>query len=383
MVAMDISEFLKWAETAPADLRADAAHALARAFLTCEVDEDTRSAMEAALTVLLDDCSPDVRFALADALAESPAAPRHVILALAADQEEIAETVLSRSPLFIDSELVDIVAAASETLQTAVAARPHLSSAVAAAVAEVGEYRACWRLIANPSAEIARISLRRIAERFAEEPEMRERLLARPNLPADVRQLLIRRLSDALGDFVTAKSWVPEGRARQVSRDACERATVAIAAESQSDELPALVEHLRITGQLTTALLLRAVCAGNIGLFEAALAALARVPEMRVRSMVRAGRMSSLKPIYAKAGLPALAFEAFAAALDTCRRIAEEGGPRDRYRFTRHMVESVLARYRDITDGEMNELAAMLRRFAADQARDAARDYARAATAAA
>jgi hypothetical protein len=78
-----------------------------------------------------------------------------------------------------------------------------------------------------------------------------------------------------------------------------------------------------------------------------------------------------------------MAFEAFAAALDTCRRIAEEGGPRDRYRFTRHMVESVLARYRDITDGEMNELAAMLRRFAADQARDAARDYARAATAAA
>ena len=55
----------------------------------------------------------------------------------------------------------------------------------------------------------------------------------------------------------------------------------------------------------------------------------------------------------------------------------------NRYRFVRHMVESVLARYRDITDGEMNELAAMLRRFAADQARDAARDYARAATAAA
>ena len=31
----------------------------------------------------------------------------------------------------------------------------------------------------------------------------------------------------------------------------------------------------------------------------------------------------------------------------------------------------------------LNELAAMLRRFAADQARDAARDYARTATAAA
>src|SRR5579871_1172818 len=338
---MDMGEFLTWAETAPADRRADAAHALARAFLHSGVDEETRSAMEAVLTVLLDDCSPDVRYALADALGGSGAAPRHIILSLATDQEEIAALVLSRSPVFIDSELVDIVAAVSETLQAAIAARPQVSGAVAAAISEVGDRRACARLIENQAAAIARISLRRLADRFGDEPEMRERLLARPGLPPDVHQLLVQRVSDALGELVTARAWVSEGRARQVTSEACERATVAIAAESQSEELPALVEHLRITGQLTTALLLRAVCAGNIALFETALAALARVPETRVRSLVRAGRMSALKPIYVKAGLPMVAFTAFAAALDTCRRIAEEGGPADRYRFTRHMVEGV------------------------------------------
>ena len=46
---MDMAEFLKWAETAPVDLRADAAHALARAFLNCEVDEETLSAWRALL----------------------------------------------------------------------------------------------------------------------------------------------------------------------------------------------------------------------------------------------------------------------------------------------------------------------------------------------
>jgi uncharacterized protein (DUF2336 family) len=380
---MNMAEFLKWTETAPADLRANAAYALARAFLNAEVDEETRSAMEAALTVLLDDCSPDVRFALADTLGASPAAPRHIILALAADQEEISEAVLSHSPLFIDSELVDIVAGAPESLQTAIAAREQVSSPVAAAIAEVGDRLACWRLIDNEGADIARVSLRRIAQRFGDEPEMREHLLSRRRLPPDVHYMMVERVSDALGELVTEKAWVPEQRARELTRDACERATVAIAAESQSDELPALVEHLRITGQLTTALLLRAVCAGNVALFETALSVLARVPDTRVKSLVRGGRMSSLKPIYVKAGLPIMAFDAFAAALDTCRHIAEEGGPRDRYRFTRQMVEGVLARYRDITDGEVNELAAMLRRFAADQAREAARDYARTATAAA
>jgi uncharacterized protein (DUF2336 family) len=323
-----------------------------------------------------------VRRALAEALSDSPEAPRHIILALAADQVEIAAIVLARSPVFIDEELVDVVAASDERLQGAIAARKGLSGAVSAALAEVGDPAACRVLIANQRAHVARISLRRMAERFGDDPEMRERMLARAGLPPDVRQLLVRRLSDALNELVVVRSWVPEERARKVTHDACDRATVAIAAETESEDLPALVEHLRITGQLTTALLLRAVCAGNVGLFETALSALAHVPESRVSGLVRAGRTSSLRAVYAKAGLPAVAFDAFAAALDTCRRIAEEGGPRDRYRFTKHMVENVLARYHHITEGEMNELTGMLRRFAADQAREAARELARAASAA-
>jgi hypothetical protein len=38
-------------------------------------------------------------------------------------------------------------------------------------------------------------------------------------------------------------------------------------------------------------------------------------------------------------------------------------------------VDRVIERYQGITDGEMSELMAMLRRFAAEAARSAARDY--------
>ena len=195
--------------------------------------------------------------------------------------------------------------------------------------------------------------------------------------------MLVRHVGDLLGNLIVMKAWVNEARAKAVTREACDRATVAIAAETETEELPALVEHLRITGQLTTALILRAVCAGNIDFFEAALAALAGVPVRRVASLVRAGRTRVLSAVYAKAGLPPLAFDAFAAALDTWRRIAEQDeGSRDRYRFTRQAVDAVIARYADMTDGEANELAAMLRRFAADQAREAARSVALAPSAA-
>jgi uncharacterized protein (DUF2336 family) len=370
-------EFLDWIDRAPTGHRASAARALCRFYLQAEVDAEVAVAMEAALTVLLDDPAPEVRRSLAEVLGPSPAAPHHIIISLAVDQPEIAAPVLAQSPLLIDAELVDIAGAGTPPLQAAIAGRKTVSSAVAAALAEVGERGACLALLGNPAAAIARISFRRIAERFGDDAGMRDLMLKRPDLPADVHQMIIRRLGDALGTMMVAKSWAEEDRAVTVTRDACDRATVALAAETESDELSALVEHLRVTGQLTTGLLLRGVCAGNVALFETALAVLAHTPVERVASLVRAGRVNLLRAIYSKAGLPPRAFDAFAAALDTWRRIAEEGGMDDRYQATRRMVDAVLACYTQISDAEMYELATMLRRFAADQAREAARDYAR------
>ena len=62
------------------------------------------------MTMLLDDPSPLVRQALAEALAYSPEAPASVVYALAAEQPQISAIVLEHSPLLIDADLVDAVA---------------------------------------------------------------------------------------------------------------------------------------------------------------------------------------------------------------------------------------------------------------------------------
>jgi uncharacterized protein (DUF2336 family) len=167
------------------------------------------------------------------------------------------------------------------------------------------------------------------------------------------------------------------GRADWVIRDACDQATVAIAAETASEDLVALAEHLRVTEQLSTSLLLRTLCAGNLPFFAAALSVLSGVPEHRVRNLAQDRSLNSLRAVYDRANLPAVAFDAFAAAVAACRdRTREIVDPAQRYRFTRRVVDEVLARYQAISDSEMNELTAMLRRFAADAARASAREYA-------
>ena len=64
---MIVRHFLDWVRTAPAGQRAEATGALARAYLYSDLSPDDAAAAEGALLMLLDDASPLVRRALADA----------------------------------------------------------------------------------------------------------------------------------------------------------------------------------------------------------------------------------------------------------------------------------------------------------------------------
>ena len=60
------------------------------------------------------------------------------------------------------------------------------------------------------------------------------------------------------------RAWLEEDRARRIAREACEKATVTIAAGSAKAELRPLIRHLCESGQLTAGLVLRALLSGNI-----------------------------------------------------------------------------------------------------------------------
>src|SRR5271170_5932244 len=163
---MIVRDFLDWVRTAPASQRAEATSALARAYLYSDLSADDAAAAEGAMLMLLDDASPLVRRALADALAASPNAPPAIMLALAADQPQIAAPVLALSPLFIDADLVDAVATGAGPVQAAVASRASMPCSVAAAIAEVGTAESCLVLLENGAAQIAPFSMDRIVERY-------------------------------------------------------------------------------------------------------------------------------------------------------------------------------------------------------------------------
>ncbi|MDC7788166.1 DUF2336 domain-containing protein [Rhodoplanes sp. TEM] len=366
---MIVRQFLQWVRTAPAGERAEATSALARAYLYSDLPDDERAAIEGVLVMLADDVSPLVRAALAGALAPSAEAPATVVHMLAHDRPDIAAVVLARSPLFIDAELVDLVATGGDTVQAAIAGRMPLPRPVAAAIAEVATAEACLVLVENPQAAIARLSFDRMIERFGHLGAMREALLARPDLPVESRQALIARLSATLAAFVSGRAWMNDRHAETAAREACEKATVALAAEVGEEAAGPLVRHLRVTGQLTAGLVLRALLSGNIALFEEALAELAGLPLRRVRLLMYDRTGVGFRAVFSRAGLPASTFPAFRFALEAWREGPDLDGSA---RLHRRMVERVLTACGQSDVGEVEPLLALLRRFAAEAAREEA-----------
>jgi uncharacterized protein (DUF2336 family) len=373
---MIVRHFLRWVQTAPPGERAEATSALARAYLYSDLSREDLLAAEAAMTVLLDDPSPLVRRALADALATSDMAPHGVILALAQDQPDIAGVVVGRSPMLSDGELVDLVGGRIARVQRAIAGRATLTRAVAGAIAEVGDAAACLVLIENPGADVSQRALARISERFGHLSAIREALLARDDLAADTRQALVAMLSATLAQFVAERDWLPQERAEQVAREACERATIAIASARDEYETASLVRHLMESGQLTSVLLLRALLAGNERFVTETFAELSGIRVERVAAMLADRNAQGFRALYARAGLPEPAFEAFRAALQALQELGPESDLFGSSMLKRRMVERVLALYVGNGDDEIDYLLGLLRRFSAEAARDEARYFA-------
>ena len=370
---MTIRAFAPSLENAPASARAGGAAALARAWLDGDLDPAQRERAEKVFFALLDDPSPLPRRALAEAFAGATQAPPALIWALACDPSPASALVLARSKLLSDAQLIDCAAIGSPGAQAAIALRSELSSAVAAALAEIGAREALIALAVNAGANLPEFAMRRMVERFWDDGELREALLGRPWLPATVRAALAAAAARQLTDLALKRNWMARARCENVARDSRDRAAMIIAAAcaDYSDETAALAAYLRVSGQLTAGLALRALLCGQSGLFEATLSELTGLGPRRIAGLVRDPASPAFAAVYARAGLPETLLLAFQIALVALARLPQEETDDGALRLP--LVQAVLRQCEGAGDESLSRLIALLRRFEADAARETGR----------
>jgi len=381
LVALDgldpgiVRRFLALAQCAEAETRAKGASALARAYLHSELPAPARAEAALAMAALLDDSSLLVRRALAEALCSASDAPRPLILALAADESDVAASVLQRSPALTAADLVDFAMTADRLARTALARRPDLPPGAIAALAETGGLDAVLALIGNLEIDIPAETLTRILFRFSEEPDVREVMLERPSLPAAVRARIAAALAEDLS--IEASRWMPRERAERIARETRDQTICLIASSCREGERAALARALREAGALTPALLLRSLLGGDRDLLAAALADLSGLPRPRVMAFLIEPRGEGFAALARRAGLKAGCLPAFRAALAAIRphrREAREGLRLD-------LVQRVIDECERLDDPALAKVLALLWRFAAEAARAEAGAFARAVSA--
>jgi uncharacterized protein (DUF2336 family) len=365
-----VRRFVRFAQCAGPEQRAEAASALARVYLHSNLAAPVRAEAELAMMALLDDPSPLVRRALANALSGAGVAPRPLILALAGDQPDVAAPVLQRSPVLTDADLVDCAAIGDTVAQHAIARRPDLKPGAIAALAEVGQRDAVLTLIGNLEAALGAGALARILERFGDDAEVREAMLERPSLPAGVRARIVVKTANGLSN--AALQWLPRERAERVAREARDQAICSIASSCPADERAELVRSLIACEVLTPALLLRSLLGGERDLFAEALAVLSGVPLRRVAAFILHPGGQGFAALALKAGLKSGVLIAFRAALAAIKAHVREPGDGLKLLLVQKVIDE--CEWRD--DPALAKVLALMWRFAAEAARAEAVGYA-------
>jgi uncharacterized protein (DUF2336 family) len=364
-----VRRVLVWMREQPADGRVRAISALARAYLASPLPEPLRADALLVMTAALDDAAPQVRRALAEALAGATDAPRHIVMALAADRAEVARPVLAHSALVDDATLAEAAALGETSLQIVIAQRRGLSGRALWTLANSGERAAVLALIGNPSIALDAAALRRIFERFCDDAVVRERLVRRGGLPPALRVDLALASVSVVTGFGVSREWLDAGRAERLTRDAREQAVVRIARGCEVAELAELVEHLRERGFLNVALLMRSLLSGDLSLFETALACMSGAQPGRVAGFLAQWRGRGFAALYLKSGLPAAFLPAFRAALGALAKgvLSESEG------VSKMLALRAIEECESLGDPALAPVVSLMWRLAGEGAREEAR----------
>ena len=338
--------------------------------LAIDINSDRLSGPEWTLALdimrtMAADAETIVRQAVATSLRHSEHLPHDVALSLANDDVAVAQPILESSPVLTDDDLMAVLAEGNGTKQVAVAKRPEVSAALAAAVIDTGNAAAVTTLVGNEGAALNENLFQRTIDRYSRFETVKAAMVHRSELPVTISERLVALVSDRLKVVLASRHALPADLAADILLDARERATVGLLTKGSSEDTQALVSQLHARGRLSPSLVLRALCLGDIRFCEDAMAETAGISAEKAAMLIHDGGPLGLKAIYKKCGFPDSMFPAFRVAVDMVHETEGEGGPADRERFASRVIERILTKYQEIEAADLDYLLSKLNKLKA------------------
>ncbi len=348
------------------ETRAQTAGKVAVEFAEGELTEAERDQAEAIFRLMAQDVSVRVRESLSKNLQAAAGLSHDIALKLAQDVTSVALPILKSSEVLTDEDLIDIIQSQDAEKQTAIAQRPTVSTQVADSLIDTGNEKAVARLVANEGAELTEQSFDRVMVEYGESEAVSDSLSRRNNMPVEVAERVVNAISERLENFLLNEGNLSPDKICNLIMQTRERATVDLVASGRTvTDIETLVAQLQKNGRLSSSLILRALCMGDLAFFEAAMARLAQIPVKNARLLIHDEGSLGLQSLYLKTGLPEKLFPAIRVAVDVVQETDYDLKDNDRERFISRMLSRILTQYDDLAADDLDYLMDKLNQLAA------------------
>ena len=346
------------------DQRVRLAASLGAAFALDSLRQRERAVAVEIFRCLARDTDQEVRRTLAEHIKACPFLPRGLALQLAADVEAVAVLILHASPVLTDDDLIAIVSEGDTGKQQAIAGRETVSERVAGALVDTGKASVVKVLLVNEGATLSDGAYRSVLETFKGDETIQDLLVERPTLPFEVKERLVWMLSDALRERLVRRHGFPAALAEQFTRHSSERTLVqSLATLRSAKEIDAAAVRLAGKNALTPTLLLRALSAGLLEFFGAAMASLAGVPSAKAQAALRKAGTPALLGLYERAGLPVHLQTAFQVVLEIVLERRRSGHTATGPDAEQRIVDDLVRSYRQLNPDSLESVVYQLGRL--------------------
>jgi uncharacterized protein (DUF2336 family) len=327
-----------------------------------ELTDQERTLANDILRLLARDVAVTVRKALSESLKSSENLPHDIALTMARDVEDVAMPILECSKILTETELVNLIKTGSEKKQSAIARREDVSEKISGAIVEHASEGAIADLMQNKNADLSDDKINRALNRFENSEQVHSALLGRENLPEGLAERLVGIISDHLLELVIKRSDFPDDVAVDILMRSRGNARQKLTEDDQatSHSLMNLITSLDAAENLTSSLLFRAICLGDLDFYEAALSYKSGLPLVNARLLIYDEGPLGLKTIFDSAKMELSLLPPSRVAINAAIDTVFDGEDGDYERRKRKVLERILTQVDGLDPEDLDYLLSKL-----------------------
>ncbi len=362
MAGLSLVDVINLKNNPSRESRIQVAEKMCDEFNSRSFSDEERIIISEIFRMLAKDAEVAIRQSLSEKLKHNSRLPEDIAFMLASDVMQVALPVLQFSPALSEDDLISIVRSTKELAKLlAVTKRDVVTPAVSQELVNKKQIFVTESLLQNKGAFVNEEDFARILAEYGHVDSLMSALIGRDQLPVTVAEKMLGIVTGALKTQLMAKHGAHAHAIKEAVSDAREHVTLThISQPSSPNNKEKLAQHLYSEERLSSSLVVRSICLGDLEFFISSMAKLTGWPRTRVEQVLADRDITAMRRLYHAAGLPQSIQDATLAVLVFVLEELRAGHKGGTAQFAGRVIERIVAAGYDRSVNNMTYLLTLV-----------------------